>query len=119
MLIFTPSETSFRILERHLARLPESELHWHSDTIEALADIFMSRPLLLVVFGDNNAETLAFIRLVRNNSQFRELPVFAVLPEPERLGQRLGRRMNIERFGTPLDASLLYAKALAVIEGKR
>src|SRR5688500_7619212 len=83
VLVVSPSEGSFRLIERQLGRLPDAELTWHSETIEALADIFMSRPALLVVFGDSNAETLEFVRLVRNNRQFRDLPIFAVLPEPQ------------------------------------
>lgn len=114
VLVVSPSEASFRLIERQLARLPEAELLWHSDTIEALADIFMSRPALLVVFGDSNSETLEFVKLVRNNRQFRELPIFAVLPEPMRLGQKLDKRLNIERFSTPLDNAALYAKALQI-----
>ncbi|HEY9840849.1 MAG TPA: hypothetical protein V6D23_10365 [Candidatus Obscuribacterales bacterium] len=119
VLAVTPSETSFRLLERQLSRLEDVELRWHSETIEALADIFMSRPALLVVFGDTNAQTLEFIQLVRNNRQFRDLVVFAVLPEPVRMGQKVGKRLNIERFTTPLESSQLYTRVRQVIETKQ
>lgn len=115
ILVVSPSESSFRLVERNLNRLTDCELRWHSETIEALADIFMSRPALLVVFGDSNAEGLEFIQLVRNNRQFRELPVFAVLPEPVKLGQKAGKRLNIERFSTPLDNSHLFLRASQIL----
>lgn len=115
ILVITPSDASYRLVERNLNSLTDCELRWHSDTIEALADIFMSRPALLVVFGDTNAEGLEFIQLVRNNQHFRELPIFAVLPEPVKIGQNAGKRLNIERFTTPLDSSQLLSRASQIL----
>lgn len=118
ILVVSPSEASFRLIERTLSSLDEVELRWHSDTIEALADVFMSHPPLLVAFGDSNAETLEFIQLVRNNRQFREMPVFAVLPEPQRFGKSLARRLRVEKFGTPLDNALLVSKAREILQAQ-
>lgn len=115
ILIFSPSDASYRLLERNLTRLPQTEIRWHSETIEALADLFMSRPGLLMVFGDTNAETMEFIQLVRNNHQFREQAIFAILPEPQRLRQKIDKRQKIERFSTPIDGQLLLNKTLEVL----
>lgn len=117
VLVFSPSEASFRLLERHLGSLEGAELRWHSDTIEGLADIFMSHPALLVVFGNTNTETMDFIQLVRNNRNFRDLAIFAVLPEPMRLRHKMSKRNNIERFGTPLEGTQLFTKAQEILKG--
>ncbi|MGV3526100.1 MAG: hypothetical protein ACO1RX_17910 [Candidatus Sericytochromatia bacterium] len=117
MLVMAPSEASFRILEKTLGRFPQGELRWHSETIDALADVFMAKPQILLVFGDSNQESLAFIRLVRNNSQFHDMPIFAIFPEPERFGQRLTRKgLSIQEvFSTPIDGPALYAKAAKIL----
>lgn len=115
----SPSEASFRLVERQIGGIDNVEMRWHSETIEALADIFMSHPVLLVVFGDTNVETLEFVQLVRNNRNFRELPIFAVLPEPQRMRQKMDKRLNIEKFSTPLDASQLYARAKDIIKASQ
>lgn len=115
----SPSDASYRLVERQIGGIDNVEMRWHSETIEALADIFMSHPVLLVVFGDTNAETLDFVQLVRNNRHFRELPIFAVLPEPQRMRQKMDKRLNIEKFSTPLDSSQLYARAKEIIKAKQ
>lgn len=116
VLVVSPSEVSFNLIERTLGRISDAELRWHSDTIEALADIFMSHPHLLVVFGDSNHETLEFIQLVRNNSDFQALTVYAVLPEPLKFRQRFTKHLKIaEVFSTPIDTARLYSQAMAVL----
>jgi len=117
MLVVSPSEVSFSILERTLERVPNTVLRWHSNTIEALADIFMSKPDLLVIFGDDNHETLEFAQLVRNNSDFQELPIFAVFPEPLKFRQRFIRHLKIsEIFSTPIDTTRLYEQAKVLMD---
>ena len=118
IIIFSPSDSSYRLVERHLERIPQVELRWHSDTIEALADLFMSHPGIVVVFGDSNAQGYDFIRLIRNNPHFRDQPIFAVLPEPENFKDKLNKRMSIERFSTPIDGSAMYKKAMEVLKLK-
>lgn len=116
ILVISPSEASFRLIERILEKLPDTELRWHSRTIEALADIFMARPDLVVVFGDSNQESFGFIQLVRNNTDFHATPVFAVLPEPLRLRHRFVRHLKIsEFFSTPLDSSKVYQQAKQIL----
>lgn len=116
ILIYSPSEVSFSIVERTLDRVSNSELRWHSNTIEALADIFMSKPDLLLVFGDSNHESLEFVQLVRNNPDFQELPIYAVFPEPLKFRHRFIRHLKIsEIFSTPIDSPRLYQQTCLLL----
>ncbi len=109
VLIKASSETSFRIVETLLQGREDLELRWHSDTIEALADIFFSKPKLLIVFEDSNTEGIQFLELVRNNAQFREMSAFLILPEPLKFKHKLKKPLNVtERFTTPLNHGLFF-----------
>lgn len=116
ILIWTPSESSFRIVERILNKLENVEIHWHSQVIDALADIFMRRPPLVVIFGDTNTESLDFARLIRNHHDFKKTPVFAILPENIKLQTRLIKKLGItEVFQTPVEPGRLFNRAHQVI----
>jgi len=116
ILIMTPNESSFRLLERTLMKLEGLELHWHTRVIDALADIFMLRPALIVVFGDTNQESLDFIQLVRNHADFRKTAIFVVLPENVKLKSRLRKKLNImEVFETPIESGRLYTRTQTVL----
>lgn len=118
ILVWTPSESSFRIIERVLGKLDNVEVHWHSSIIDALADIFMRRPPLILVFGDTNPESLEFARLVRNHADFKKTPLFAVLPENIKLQSRLIKKLQItEIFQTPVEPGRLFNRAHQVIFG--
>jgi len=116
ILVVSPSEVSFSILERTLDNVPNTELRWHSNTIEALADIFMSKPDLLLVFGDTNHESLEFAQLVRNNQDFQQLEVYIIFPEPLNFRQRFIRHLKVsEVFSTPIDTGRLFKQAAALL----
>lgn len=118
ILIWTPSESSFRIVERVLAKLENVEIHWHSQVIDALADVFMRRPPLIVVFGDTNQESIEFSRLVRNHDDFKATPIFAVLPENIKFKARIGKKLALtEVFQTPIEPGRLFNRAHQIIFG--
>lgn len=112
ILVVAFSESAYRIIENHLQKYFEgqAEIRWHSDTIEALADIFMSKPDLLIIFGDNNQEGLDFLQLVRNNHNFKSLPVFMVFPEPLRYKDKKNRLNIAEVFSTPINGSQIHQR---------
>jgi hypothetical protein len=104
VLVKASADTSYRIIETLLKQQENIEVRWHSDTIEALADIFFSKPKLLIVFEDSNTEGFDFLELVRNNPQFVELQAFLILPEPLKLKHKLRKSLGkTERFSTPID----------------
>jgi hypothetical protein len=114
-VVMASNETSFRLIERVLVRVPDIDLRHCKSKIEALAEIFMFKPGLVIAFCDKNEETLSFIQLVRNNANFRNTPVFAVFTEPQTWRQKLRRGLHIaEKFETPLVPDILYAKAEGV-----
>lgn len=116
VLVFAFSDTSFRILQKSLGSRDDLELRWQSETIEALADIFMQKPDLLIIFQEKNEESLAFLQLLRNRADCRNLPVFVIFPQPQRFWQRWGNRYHIlERFSTPIDQSRLLQRTREVI----
>lgn len=116
VLVFAFSDTSFRILQKSLGSRDDFELRWHSDTIEALADVFMQKPDLLIVFQEKNEESLAFLQLLRNRADCRNVPVFVVFPQAQRFWLRWGNRYHIlERFSTPIDHSQLLQRTREVI----
>lgn len=109
VLVKASAETSYRIVETLLEKQPGVESRWHSDTIEALADIFFSKPRLLIVFEDSNDEGFNFLELVRNNPQFVDLPAFLVLPEPLKWKHKIKKPLgNTERFSTPIQHKLFF-----------
>ena len=104
VLVKASADTSYRVIETPLKKQGNLEIRWHSDTIEALADIFFSKPKLIIVFEDSNTEGLDFLELVRNNPQFADLQAFLVLPEPLKLKHKLRKSLGkTERFSTPID----------------
>ena len=116
VLVCAFSETSFRILQKSLGNRDDLNLRWHSETIEALADIFMQKPDLLIVFQEKNEDSLAFLQLVRNRQASRNLPVFVIFPQPQRFWLRWSRKLNIlERFTTPVDHARLLQRTREVI----
>lgn len=116
VVVMAPNEASFRLIERVLIRIPDLDLRHCKNKIEALAEIFMFKPGLLIVFCEKNDETLGFVRLVRNNPSFRNTPIFAVFTEPQTLAQKLKRGLNItEKFETPLVPDILHAKTEGVL----
>ncbi len=117
VLVFATSDTSFRILQKSLGHREDFELRWHSETIEALADIFMQKPDLLIIFQEKNEESLAFLQLVRNRKACRGIPVFVVFPQVQRFALRWGgNRFNIlERFVTPIDHQRLIQRTRETI----
>lgn len=109
VLVKASADTSYRIINTLLQKQEGVEVRWHSDTIEALADIFFSKPKLLIVFEDSNDEGLEFLELVRNNPQFTDLRAFLILPQPLKLKHKMRKSLgNTERFSTPIDHSLFF-----------
>lgn len=116
VIVKASADTSYRIIETLLQKEPRVEARWHSDTIEALADIFFSKPQLLIVFEDSNDEGFAFLELVRNNSQFRELPAFLVLPEPLKWKHKIRKSLgNTERLSTPIQHKLFFEELTKIL----
>lgn len=117
VLLMAPSETSFRLIERMLINKPGLDLHHAATFIEALADVFMLKPQLIIVFCDSNDETQHFIRLLRNNPQFAEVPVFAIYTEPLTWLQKMRQGLHIlEKFETPLIPDIFWRKVQGVLE---
>lgn len=116
VVVMAPNETSFRLVERVLVRIPDLDLRHCKSKIEALAEVFMYKPGLLIVFCEKNDETLGFVRLVRNNPNFRNTPIFAVFTEPQTWAQKLKPGLHIaEKFETPLVPDILQAKTEGVL----
>lgn len=104
VLVKASADTSYRIIETLLQKQFNVEIRWHSETIEALADIFFSKPKLIIVFEDTNTEGFDFLELVRNNSQFADTQAFLILPEPLKLKHKLRKSLGkTERFSTPIE----------------
>lgn len=117
ILLLSPSEVSFSLVEKIVDRIPNTEFRWHSNIIEALADIFMSKPDLLIVFGDSNHESLEFVQLVRNNPDFQNLSIYTILPEPLNFRQRfLGHLKITETFSTPIDSVRFHTQAMLLLK---
>ncbi|MBF2052156.1 MAG: hypothetical protein IGS03_01675 [Candidatus Sericytochromatia bacterium] len=92
------------------------EIHWHSQVIDALADVFMRRPPLVVIFGDTNTESLEFARLIRNHQDFKKTPLFTILPENIKLQTRLIKKLGItEVFQTPVEPGRLFNRTRQII----
>lgn len=104
VLVKASADTSYRIIETLLQKQDNVEVRWHSETIEALADIFFSKPKLIIVFEDTNTEGFDFLDLVRNNPQFADTQAFLILPEPLKFKHKLRKSLGkTERFNTPID----------------
>lgn len=104
VLVKASADTSYRIIETLLKQQENVEIRWHSDTIEALADIFFSKPRLVIVFEDSNTEGFDFLELVRNNPQFVDLQAFLILPEPLKFKHKLRKSLGkTERLNTPIE----------------
>jgi len=107
LLVMADSETYHRMVDNYTRDLPRLELRQVSDKIEALAEIFMYKPELLIVLLDSNQETIDFIHLVRNNPSFKELPIIAIFVEPLKFKHKWLSRLNLtEKFETPLSRAL-------------
>lgn len=120
VLLMAPSETAFRLVERILIHKPGLHLHHSKTLIEGLADIFMLKPSLVIVFCDTNAETQNFIRFVRNNPHFAKLPVFAIYTEPLTWLQKLQFGLHIsEKFETPLIPDIFWSKVQKVLQSQK
>ncbi len=116
VIVKASADTSYRIIETLLQKEPAVEARWHSDTIEALADIFFSKPQLLIIFEDSNDDGFAFLELVRNNPQFRELPVFLILPEPLKWKHKIRKSLgNTERLSTPIQHKLFFEQLTKIL----
>lgn len=104
VLVVASTDTSFRLVERNTHTIKNIDLKWQSQTIEALADIFMFRPALIIVFCDTNQEGLEFMSLVRNHPDFKQTPAVVICPEPLRNKKRLMRKYHLhDILETPLD----------------
>jgi hypothetical protein len=104
VVVATPNDTSYRIVEKLLWDIPALEPIWMTEIIDALAEIFMHRPPVLIVFYDTNQETLDFIKLVRNNPAMKDMTIFAVFTEPLRWRHKV-QGGGLEKFETPLNSS--------------
>lgn len=103
VMVMAHSEAYFNMVSKHIRDIPQTELMWFEDKIEALAGIFMEKPKVLIVFCDSNQDTLAFVRLVRNNPSFRELPVLAIFAEPLKFKHKWMSGLNLAgKFETPI-----------------
>lgn len=114
VVVVTPNDTSYRIVEKMLWEIPAIEPILMAEVIDALAEIFMHRPPVLVVFYDTNQETLDFIRLVRNNPAMKEMTVFAIFTEPLRWRHKV-QSAGLEKFETPLNSSGFMARLKEVL----
>lgn len=104
VLVKASADTSYRIIETLLQKQENVDVRWHSETIEALADIFFSKPKLIIVFEDTNTEGFDFLELVRNNAQFANTQAFLIMPEPLKMRHKLRKSLGkTERFNTPID----------------
>ena len=103
IVVAAPSEPSFRLIERILVGVEQIQLHHARNLVDALADIFILKPVLVIVFSETNHDTLHLIQLIRNHPTYRVLPVIAVFHEPLTLLQKMRTNLRIKAsFETPL-----------------
>ena len=102
-MVVTPNQNYFRLINKILKDVPQLELLWAAEKIRGLSDLFMNRPKGLIIMFETNHESLDFLKLVRNNPSFEQLPVVMIFTEPLQFKQKMTKRLNITcKLGTPI-----------------
>lgn len=117
ILVVSPQEKHFNFVDKALSSIAQLDVLWAEEKIQALSDIFMKKPQLIVVAFDTNDKTLEFVQLVRNNKAFKDLPVFVIFNEPLKIKHKWISKLNItEKFTPPMEIGLLKQQVLKLVE---
>jgi hypothetical protein len=106
ILISCNSALNMKVLEQSLKNIKEYESVTENDMAKFLARIFMYEPKLVIVANENQDENLEFVKHIRFNESFADLPVIAISPLPKKESNRIKKKISnlkINYFTIPLN----------------